>query len=124
MDKRKYRRLECSLPSKVKKIPADEEGGEVIFTIRNLGPEGAFIVGDSQFDQDTLLELDFSLNEEETEQDEELDTIKATAVVRWTREHEGLRGMGLQFLKVSEFGKQKISVYIIRKILEFRQGHS
>ena len=120
MDKRKYRRLECALPVKVRKIPSRGDDSETEFIIKNLGPEGAFVIGEAVFDQDTLLEMDFSLQGGGTTP-EEVDQIKATAVVRWTRENPE-KGMGLQFLKVSEFGKQKISVYIIRKILQYRQG--
>ncbi|RME03172.1 MAG: PilZ domain-containing protein [Planctomycetota bacterium] len=125
MDKRKYRRLECSFPVKVRKIPSQDAQKFEYFTITNLGPEGAFLKGENIFDQETLLELEFSLQDnpstEET-QEEKAETITATGIVRWKKENKENSGMGVQFLKVSEFGKQKISVYIIRKILELRQG--
>ncbi|RME76001.1 MAG: hypothetical protein D6785_14230 [Planctomycetota bacterium] len=121
MDKRRYRRLECALPVKVRQIPSRSEDVVKEFIIRNLGPEGAYITGDEIFEQDTLLELEFDLQGGGALPDE-VDKIKATAVVRWKRFTDEEKGMGLQFLKVSEFGKQKISVYIIRKILEYRQG--
>ena len=119
MEKRRYRRLECSIPVKVRKIPSVAGEPPKEYVIRNLGPEGAFIEGDELFEQDTLLELEFPL--ESSPDMPEGENIRATAVVRWRRDVENHRGMGVQFLKVSEFGKQKISVFIIRKILEYRQ---
>lgn len=124
-ERRRFDRLRIELDAEIRPV---DQGGAVqgeAFTARvqNLGPEGAFLVLtpehppvqsiDTTSDRPTTLEMRFALGDGR-------DPVRALAEVRWERDLPEGRGLGVQFVRVSDFEKQAIYYFCLRKYAEAR----
>ncbi|MBI4576382.1 MAG: PilZ domain-containing protein [Planctomycetes bacterium] len=120
-ERRRFDRLRIDLETRLRVLGPDGQGqGEAIGgVIKNLGPEGAFLLVsppgtvEAAPDRALALEMCFELGDGR-------DPVRALAEVRWERQTEGGRGLGVQFTRLSDFEKQAIYYFCLRKYAEAR----
>ena len=105
-NKRKYKRLPSSMSACVRKVKVSPHDlDEIRLVIKNISMGGVFIETMVPFDIDTVLRVSFALPGSDRE-------VQALGIVRWVSNTRDMRGMGVQFLKVTTEDKDAIKEHV------------
>ncbi len=113
MNKREYRRVAANVNIRFSGMfqgkPLDKPSFEYMEGVaQNFGPHGIFVETDQPFPKGSLVVLDFDLLNE----DQEMEKIRARALVKWVQKWQKPHGMGLLLVEFEGVSQRSFARWI------------
>ncbi len=104
-ENRKFPRIQTHQVTRLRASTRDASGEAQEGDIANISTGGVFIATPDPLPMETVVEFDMRLPTLPS-------AISVTAVVRWHQEEKEPRGMGVEFLEISESDLNALCVYL------------
>ena len=118
-DLRKYSRIASHIEIRIQRLSTDKSAQRYLSGLAtdcSLG--GMFISTELPLSPGNFINLEFRLKSKP----EDSPTIKARAVVRWIRQWNKPRGMGIEFIEFHELGKKNYTNWMAELTEEVNRG--